>query len=64
MNVHPPQTKWNMTVPFCLQVMTDHIEELAPIVYTPTVGQACQKYGFIFRKPRSYYIHTNIDIFR
>ena len=34
------------------KVVSDHIEEIAPIIYTPTVGLACQRYGFIFRKPR------------
>lgn len=38
------------------RVIMNNIEEMMPIIYTPTVGRACQEFQHIFRKPRGFYV--------
>jgi malate dehydrogenase (oxaloacetate-decarboxylating)(NADP+) len=37
------------------RVLVDHLEEMAPLIYTPTVGQACREFAQRYRRPRGMY---------
>ena len=34
------------------KVVSENVDIMTPLIYTPTVGLACQKYGLIYRKPK------------
>ena len=44
------------------RVLREHIPETLPIIYTPTVGEACQRFGEIYRRPRGLFVsYTDRD---
>jgi malate dehydrogenase (oxaloacetate-decarboxylating) len=47
----------------------EHIEEMMPILYTPTVGEACQRFSHIYRQARGLFVDWNqrgrvVDVLR
>jgi malate dehydrogenase (decarboxylating) len=41
------------------KIVSENIKEIAPIIYTPTVGEACVRYSELFRRPRGLYFSAH-----
>ncbi|MFT8229903.1 MAG: NAD-dependent malic enzyme [Enterobacterales bacterium] len=41
------------------KLLTNHLEEMLPIIYTPTVGVACERFSYIYRRARGLFISYN-----
>ena len=38
------------------RAVIDHLDEILPLIYTPTVGEACRQFSHIAREPKGFYI--------
>lgn len=53
-----PRASWTHCLPsrvVACAVLVDYIEEIAPLIYTPTVGIVCQKFGAQYTRPRGMF---------
>jgi malate dehydrogenase (oxaloacetate-decarboxylating)(NADP+) len=41
------------------RLVIEHLAETMPVIYTPTVGQACQRYAHLWRRPRGLFLSAN-----
>jgi malate dehydrogenase (oxaloacetate-decarboxylating) len=41
------------------RLLTEHIQEMLPIVYTPTIGQAIERFSHEFRRTRGVYLSVD-----
>jgi len=41
------------------RVLSDHLSEMLPVIYTPTVGEAIENYSHEYRRPRGVYLSVN-----
>jgi malate dehydrogenase (oxaloacetate-decarboxylating) len=40
------------------RLLLEHLQEMVPIVYTPTVGRICEQYSHMYRRPRGVYVSS------